>query len=167
VFFFERLHRLFPEARFIAIARDPRDVLASAWHFFHRPAAGEDQVSAKLAFVQSALPSINHGARTMLAFAAAHPSQTLLVTYEALLANTRGCLARLYGFTGVPASASLIEEVLGRTSFAAMTGGRPPQEGSFFRKGVAGDWRSTFSPALGELIVQETNWMFSQFGWTA
>jgi hypothetical protein len=33
VFFFPRLKRLFPRARLIAIARDPRDVLTSAWHF--------------------------------------------------------------------------------------------------------------------------------------
>ena len=43
VFFFARLKRLFPGAKFIGIARDPRDVLTSAWHFFHKAAAGRMQ----------------------------------------------------------------------------------------------------------------------------
>ncbi len=170
VFFFPRLLRLFAEARFIAIARDPRDVLTSAWHFFHKSNAGEDQEAAKLAFVRAALPSINHGARTMLGFAAEHPGQTLLITYEALLADTPGCVARLYAFLGVPVGPWVVEDALSRTSFAAMTQGRPRgagQDGSFFRKGVAGDWRSTFSEEVGALIVAETGWMFPRFGFVA
>ncbi len=66
VFFFARLKRLFPAAKFIAIARDPRDLLTSAWHYFHRPAAGEDEAQAKIAFLQSAFPSLDQGARTTL-----------------------------------------------------------------------------------------------------
>ena len=42
VFFFPRLKQLFPAAKFIGIARDPRDVLASAWHFFHPPVSAEN-----------------------------------------------------------------------------------------------------------------------------
>src|ERR1700722_16804848 len=42
VFFFPRLKRLFPGAKLICIARDPRDVLTSAWHFFHKQAVGQD-----------------------------------------------------------------------------------------------------------------------------
>ena len=168
VFFFERLHRLFPQGRFIAIARDPRDVLSSAWHFFHKPGFGENQEEAKAAFVRSALPSINHGARTMLTFAAGHPGQTLLITYEALRSATPACVERLFGFLGVASTPDLVASTVARTDFASMTGGRKAgtaQDGSFFRKGVSGDWRSTFSAALGWEIVGETGWMFRQFGW--
>ncbi len=69
VFFFERLKRLFPAAKFIGIARDPRDVLTSAWHFFHTQAVAEDEIAAKTAFIRSALPSLDAGARTMLTLA--------------------------------------------------------------------------------------------------
>src|ERR1700712_5813674 len=43
VFFFPRFQRLFPTAKLICIASDPRDVLSSAWHFFHSPVAAEDE----------------------------------------------------------------------------------------------------------------------------
>ena len=55
VFFFPRLKSMFPGAKLICIARDPRDVLTSAWHFFHSAAAGEDEVAAKMEFVRGAL----------------------------------------------------------------------------------------------------------------
>ena len=35
VFFFRRMKHLFPHVKIICIVRDPRDLLASAWHYFH------------------------------------------------------------------------------------------------------------------------------------
>jgi hypothetical protein len=37
---------------------------------------------------------------------------------------------------------------------------------AFYRKGVAGDWRSTLTEDMGALIVTELGWMYPQFGWT-
>jgi len=50
----------------------------------------------------------------------------------------------------------------------ALRHGRPPgvaQDGSFFRKGVVGDWRSTVTPEINDMILRELGWMFSHFGW--
>ena len=41
IFFFLKLLALFPKAKFIAIARDPRDVLTSAWHYFRKSPVAE------------------------------------------------------------------------------------------------------------------------------
>lgn len=170
VFFFPRLKRLFPAARLIAIARDPRDVLTSAWHFFHRPAPDEDPVAAKMAFIHSALPSLGEGARAMIALAEQQPADTRVVTYEQLHATPAPVLAELFRFLGVSDDSRIVEACLAQTAFAAMTGGRPAgvvQDGSFFRKGVTGDWRSTLTPAMNDLILRELGWMFPHFGWPA
>ena len=170
VFFFERLKRMFPAARFIGIARDPRDVLTSAWHFFRKPAPGEDDAQAKMAFIASALPSIDHGARTMLALLDRFPGDCALVTYEGLRRDPAPRLAALFRHLGVRDDAALVAESLARCSFEVSTGGRPAGEalnGSFFRKGVAGDWASTLTPAMNERVLRELGWMFPRFGWEA
>ena len=167
VFFFPRLKHLFPAAKFIGIARDPRDVLTSAWHFFQRPASGGDEQAAKTEFVRAALPALDSGARAMIALAERHPADCLIVTYEALRGAPAETLARLFAFVGVAAEAGVVEACLARGTFAAMAG-RPAgvgRDGSFFRKGVSGDWASTLPPALNEMVLRDLGWMFPVFGW--
>jgi hypothetical protein len=168
VFFFPRLKALFPRAKLIGLARDPRDVLTSAWHFFRRLGPGEDEVAAKTAFIRTALPSLVDGARAMLALSQRQPEDCVIVTYEALLQATGPGLAKLFAFLGVPATDEIVSDCLARTSFAAMfaaqsdrtDGARP-----FLRKGVVGDWRSTLTPEMNDLILRELGWMFPHFGW--
>jgi hypothetical protein len=170
VFFFPRLKRIFPRAKLITIARDPRDALSSAWHMFCRPKTGEDQDAAKLAFIRTAMPPIAEGARAMLGFAVQYPNDTMMLTYEDLLADQPGLLARLFRFLGVSDAADIVAGCVEQTSFAAFTGGRPPgvtDESSFFRQGRAGGWASTLTPEMNELILQHLGWMFPHFGWRA
>jgi Sulfotransferase family len=169
VFFFPRLEQLFPDAKFIAIARDPRDVLTSAWHFFRETIAGQDQTAAKMAFIRSAMPSISDGARAMLSFAEQHPASAMLVTYEALQQEPEPQVTRLFRFLGVSDEPAVVAECLARTSFAASTGGRPAgvaQNGAFLRKGIVGDWTSTLTPEMSAIMLEELGWMFPLFGWT-
>jgi len=168
VFFFPRLRQLFPGAKFIGIARDPRDVLTSAWFFFRNPAPGQDDAAEKLAFIRAALPSLADGARAMLAFATDHPESYRMVTYERLRAEPAPEVAALFRFLGLSDEDTSVSECLERTSFAAVTGGRPAgvaQNGAFHRKGVVGDWRSALTPAMNDLILAEVGWMFPHFGW--
>lgn len=168
VFVFPRLKRLFPAAKFIGIARDPRDVLTSAWHFFHEGKAGADEAGAKLAFVRSALPSLGEGARRMLALDNEFPHDTVTVTYEALLHAPAQVAAQLFRFLDVSDRPEVVAACLERTDFTRQTGGRPKgvaNNGAFHRRGVAGDWKTTITPELNALILQELGWMFPQFGW--
>jgi hypothetical protein len=167
VFFFPRLKRLFPAAKFIGIARDPRDVLTSAWHFFHKPAPGEDEIAAKTAFIQSALPSVANGARAMLALVEQHKTDAMVVTYEDLSHAPGPIVAALYRFLGVDDAPELVADCIAKTSFAASAGRSPgvAQNGAFFRNGIVGDWPSTLTPEMNELILKELGWMFQRFGW--
>jgi hypothetical protein len=169
VFFFARFQTLFPRAKFIGIARDPRDLLTSAWYFFRKPAHGPDDEAAKLAFILSALPSLAEGARAMLAFAEQQPNAFRMVTYERLRGDPEPAVAELFRFLGLSNRVETVRACLQRTSFAAMTGGRPAgvaEDGAFLRKGVVGDWKSTLTPAMNDLVLRELGWMFPYFGWT-
>jgi hypothetical protein len=165
VFFFSRLKRLFPRAKFIAIVRDPRDVITSAWHFFPRPVP-RDEISAKTDFLKLALPSLNEGLRALVDFGREHADDLLVVTYEALKVKPARVIERLYEFLGVVAEPTLIDACVARTSFGVMSqvsssGGPVP----FFRKGVVGDWPNTLTQEMSGLVVKELGWAFETFGW--
>ena len=168
VFFYERFRLLFPTAKFIGVARDPRDVLTSAWHLFHQAVPGEDEEAAKLAFLRAAFPSLAAGARTMLGLAGRYPADCTIVTYEALLHDPAAAAARLFRLLGVADDQAVVAACLGRAAFAAATGGRPAgveDRRAFHRKGVAGDWRFTLTPEMNALTLRELGWMFPLFGW--
>jgi lipopolysaccharide transport system ATP-binding protein len=85
--------------------------------------------------------------------------------YEDLLGDTTAVLRRMARIAELPVSERRIRAVVRLNAFERMSGGRRRgQENprSFFRKGVAGDWRAHFTPAItrafkeryGELLVQ-------------
>ncbi len=170
VFFFPRLQRLFPHGKFIAIARDPRDVLASAWHFFANRGPGEDGPEAREQFIRMALPSLAEGARAMVAFERMHPADCALVTYERMQADPAPELARLFRLLGVSDRADVVADCIEKFRFQTQTGGRPAGQemrGAFLRKGVVGDWREIFSDDLNRIILAELGWMYPIFAWEA
>jgi hypothetical protein len=125
-------------------------------------------VAAKTAFIASAFPALDNGARTMLALAEQFPSDCMNVTYEHMRAAPAPVATALFRFLGVADGGDLVAECVARTSFAALSGGRAPgevQSGSFFRKGVVGDWRSTFTPEMNAMILGKLGWMYPRFGW--
>jgi len=168
VFHFGKLIALFPKAKFVGIARDPRDVLTSAWHFFRKPAAPDESVATKKEFIRTALPSINDGARQMLAFGEKYPNSYFQLTYERLNADPAPIVKNLFKFLGVSHMDQLVESALAKTAFTSQTAGRPKgavQNGEFFRKGTAGDWPSTLTPEMSDMVLKELGWMYPRFGW--
>ncbi|MSP02807.1 MAG: sulfotransferase [Acetobacteraceae bacterium] len=168
VFLFSRLKQIFPGAKLIAVARDPRDVLTSAWHFFHKPAMDQDETAAKVAFIRLAIPSLDLGARTIVELGRLHPADVMTVTYEALCRTPELVVSNMFRFLKVSDKSDIVADCVARTSFQTQTGGRPAgveQNGAFFRKGVTGDWRSTLTPAMSDLVSRELGWVFPHFGW--
>jgi hypothetical protein len=167
VFHFSRLIELFPKAKFVAIARDPRDVLTSAWHFFRKPTAPDENRETKLEFIRTALPSINDGAKQMLAFGEKHPDSYFLLTYERLSADPEAIVSSLFKFLGVSNVPAVVEAALAGTAFATQTGRARgvAQNGAFFRKGATGDWPSTLTQEMSDMVIKELGWMYPRFGW--
>jgi hypothetical protein len=168
VFLFPRLKRVFPRAKFIGLARDPRDVLTPAWHFFGRRMSQGPEIPAKIAYINTELPSLNSGATAMLALPQQFPGDCVNITYERLRAETAPVAAALFRFLGVSDAPDVVAGCVARTSFAALAGGRPAgeaQNGAFYRKDVSGDWPSTLTPEMNRLILAQLGWMFPHFGW--
>lgn len=75
--------------------------------------------------------------------------------YETLLADTAGELSRLVqGLTGQSLDPARATEIVERFSFRRQTGRDRGEEtsGQFLRKGIAGDWRNSFSPEAVEVF---------------
>jgi hypothetical protein len=170
VFLFPRLKRLFPRAKLLVIARDPRDALASAWHMFYRKSPDEDETAAKLAFLHTALPPIVEGTRMMLGFEHQYPQDYMSVTYEALHTNQARELTRAFEFLGVSTDPGVVSDCMQRTGFAVLTGGRPAGEkdaASFHRRGLPGGWEETLNQEMNDMILRHLAWSFPKFGWRA
>jgi hypothetical protein len=138
-------------------------VLTSAWHFFHSATAGEDEPAAKIAFIRMALPSMIEGVRAMMALAEQYPSDYLMVTYEELQRGQAGALARLFRFLGVSDGDDIVADCVARTSFSTLAHGG----GSFLRKGQVGDWTTTLTQEMNDIVLQHLGWSFPHFGWQA
>lgn len=168
VFLYPRLRGLFPEAKFIGVARDPRDMLASAWRMFREGKPGFEQTeAAKQGFAEGALGVIGNGLRGLIAMERQDGAHCTNVTYEALIRTPEAEVARLYGFLGVTVTDELVADCVARCSFEALSGRKRGQaaEGAFLRKGVVGDWPATFPPAVGASVVLHLGWAYSHFGW--
>lgn len=168
VFFFPIIRRIFPDAKFIGIARDPRDSMTSAWHFFRSHQSTGNETAAKFALIRAALPPVARGLRMMIDFRAQFPNDVLITTYEDMSRDAVGVAAQLFRFLEVSDGVGVVTDCVRRTEFAVMSGGRPAgivQSGAFFRRGVSGAWRDTLTEGMSDLLVKELSWAFPIFGW--
>jgi hypothetical protein len=152
-----QLIRAFPGIRIPVIMRDGRDVAVSA-AFFHQKYYGQ---SYERFFEDPEKTRINadyaagwgwqfrHFYSGALQVAKEFPKNIVVVRYEDLLAEPVEWMRKIYGFLGVSIDPPLVRHCVEMCSFETLTGGRKRGEadpGSFFRKGVAGDWREYFTP---------------------
>ena len=151
------LLRLFPQARFVNILRDPRDVTMSRMHHARRTGL-EDRVAegsaARTQFVRDSGKVWLETVTAVSAFAAENPGRLLSVRYEDMLADPAREACRIFQFLGVHDDAVLIGQIVAATSFEATSGRKPGEEHptSFLRKGVAGDWVGKLEPEALAMI---------------
>lgn len=150
----------FPDAAYIHVIRDPRDLAVSTWHHMRRlEPEFVDSIGAFEAFATQNVKEWTIYLRNVRKVAAEKALDYIELRYEDLHADETGALGRVLEFLGVEATAPRIAECLDRASFERASGGRPRGQadaGSFYRKGVVGDWRVEMSDDLSATLLDLT-----------
>ena len=144
------LLQCFPNAKFIHITRDGRDVCVSGW-FHNQRKAGPDfakkfpdlNTYIKYTVTKHWLPYIQQAQK----FGQQHPERYLELRYEDLHKDPETQTKNLLTFLGMDDSEAATLACLEAGSFKKLTEGRTRGEedkSSFFRKGVIGDWQNHF-----------------------
>ena len=188
------LHRVLPEASVIQIVRDGRDVaISSLYHVWNNVekgidvpdyiVAGRDACRADREAYLEANGSIFPSPHWLEAYAEAWRDKVsatradgrrLLgeryteVRYEDLHEHPARELSRLAEFIGVDRSPAVLEQCLASASFERLSGGRRPGEEdstSFFRKGVAGEWKAVFGKEDHRVFEREAGGLLAELGY--
>lgn len=157
-----RLHAYDPGIAFVHLVRDGRDVAVSgAAHWLN---VGRQQGPDVFEMFVRLWTEANEAA---VAAENLFP-RFVRVRYEDLLRNPEPELVRLLGFIGAPNDDALVRACVEAASFEKLSGGRARGEedaGSFFRKGVAGDWKTKLSPAHVQRIEDAGGALMRTFGY--
>ena len=84
-------------------------------------------------------------------------SLSLILRYEDLLARTETELIKVVKHLGLDISESKISSIIRANSFETLSGGRNQgreSQNSFFRKGIAGDWKNYFDEDLKKIYKE-------------
>lgn len=181
---------VYPEARVIHIIRDGRDAVVSAvhhsWNFGERQnarvRAKREAFRGNAGGPQGTRESIFAGnsLRRMAAEWAARVGRTVEdgpallgdnyteVRYEDLLRRPEEEMARLLAFLGADSGKETVSRCVGAASFERLTKGRQRGEEdatSFFRKGVAGDWKNVFTARDRRIFKEEAGGLLVGLGY--
>ncbi len=135
-----------PNAHIINVIRDPRDVAISAKAHARRVDGTETELDDAFA-ADVYLLWLRH-LRMVDSARRRFPRQVHDIRFEDLVADFPMAVGALLSFLGVDASRETIEHLRRETDFKRLSGGRAPGEAdpnSYFRKGIAGDWRQTLT----------------------
>lgn len=165
------LNNYFPNCKAVQIIRDGRDVAVSGW--FHNLRTGGDKFKQKF-------PTLSHYIRYLIknhwlpyinearAFGKQHPNRYFELKYEDLHVNANATISKLFQFLEVDSAEKMITQCIDSASFKKITKGR--NEGqedrrSFFRKGVAGDWKNHFDQQALDTFMQLGGQMLRDLGY--
>jgi len=164
------LDLVFPHAKFILLVRDGRDCAVSGW--FHNRRLSSDWLAETYpTFDSYAVDTAAGWAREQeiaVKFSEQRPERCLFVRYEDMAADAAGALGRTLRFLGVDDDAAIVADCCGKADFATLTSGRSPGQedtGSFFRKGIAGDWHNHFSAEANAAFVRQAGPWLKHFGY--
>jgi len=158
------LNQLYPDAKFIHIVRDPRDVATSAWFHFGQsdPRSFETYVHY---FMTQVWPVNVGGARQ-----AGPPlgDRYLELRYEDLHAEPTSHIQKVLAFLGVDASDQAIAQCHAFARFEKWSGGRKPGQAdpkSFYRTGTRGDWRNHIPIELAQRCCSQIASLMTPYGY--
>uniref|UniRef100_A0A8C1LYI8 Sulfotransferase n=2 Tax=Cyprinus carpio TaxID=7962 RepID=A0A8C1LYI8_CYPCA len=161
------------KAKVIYVARNPKDVLVSSFHF-HQMASFLEDPGTFEEFVDKFLSGkVFFGKWADHVKSWRNPElgdRILYITYEEMFQDLRQVLGRILKFLGRELSAEALDRVVNHGTFKNMKTNKMSnyslvpenimdcKKSPFLRKGIAGDWKNHFSPELDAkftAVIQE------------
>uniref|UniRef100_A0A8C1XGR0 Sulfotransferase n=1 Tax=Cyprinus carpio TaxID=7962 RepID=A0A8C1XGR0_CYPCA len=161
------------KAKVIYVARNPKDVLVSLYHFHKMAKFLEDPGTFEEFSDKFLSGKVMFGKWTDHVKSWRNPElgdRILYITYEEMLQDLREVLGRILKFLGRELSAEALDRVVNHGTFKNMKTNKmsnyslvpedimDSKKSPFLRKGIAGDWKNHFSPELDAkftAIIQE------------
>ncbi|XP_043924073.1 sulfotransferase 2B1-like [Protopterus annectens] len=164
-------YRLMPPAFFkskakvINVARNPRDVIVSSYHFHVMASFLEDPESFNEFFSKWLCGEVFFGSwfeHVKGWLNAKEKDRIIYITYEEMLMDLKGAIKKLSNFVGKELSEDIIADIAEHCTFKNMKTNKMsnyslvPEDimahnkSEFLRKGVAGDWKNYFTVAQSE-----------------
>jgi len=161
----------FPGCRVLHIVRDPRDVAVSGW--FHNLRQKGDAFTQRFPTIGDYAAYVMQGhyvpyITKAQQFGAEHPERYHELRYEALHTDPAATLAGVCNLLGLDADEGIIRGCLDAASFDKLAGGRDrgtEDRGSFFRKGVVGDWQDHLDEPALNAIEQHAGALMRELGY--
>ena len=159
----------FPDAAFIHVIRDPRDVAVSTWHHMRRIEPGfVETIGDFPTFAEQNVKEWRVYVRSVRKAAAERGLDYREVRYETLHADARPALRGMLEHLGVDTTDAVVARCLDAASFERASGGRARGQadtGSFYRKGETGDWRNHMDDDLSSRLLTVTEGLADELGY--
>lgn len=165
------LSRLFPEAKFIHVVRDGRDVITSTCHHAYR--AGQRAVIDKtrpeyFRFTAQCAKVWVKTVTTAHNFGLKNPDRYLMVKYEDMHKDPELVLTSIFQFLGVSTEVDTIKNCIQKNEFKALSGGRDKGEenkNSYFRSGEPGNWKKFLTKTALQGVYNQAGKLLKQLGY--
>jgi len=160
---FENYRRIFPNARFVFVVRDPRSVACSSWYSnlrhepdFEKRAGSLDDwcevVAREWAKMYSTLDAAIHIQE--------HAQKMLICRYEDMVLDPRETFTRIFNFLSVDATGTVVTQVAEETRFEKQA--RDP----YFRRGGIDAWKEDLTTDCADRALKTAGPLASTFGYT-
>ncbi len=162
------LGELFPEAKVLHILRDGRAVFVSAWHHNVRSKDPNLATHGFDDFLDITAREWSDRVRRGRGGAQILGPRYFELRYEDLLQQPETWAAKVFAFIGASADSEVVRHCVDAASFEKLSQGRKRGEGdanSFFRKGLADDWKQELSAAQTQRFGQLSGGLLGELGY--
>lgn len=156
--------------RFVALVRDPRDVLVSRIRDAkHQGCFAEDSCEdICLSFIRENFFGLYQMADQWLQL---DQRNVMPMSFEAMKADIPAAVTTVFTHLGLAADPARIADACQRHSFEAVTGRQPGQGGPIirnaymYRTGKSGNWKAEFSPRVKQAFHEKFAWLLERWGY--